>query len=292
MTQPSPNSVAREDVFQVLASFQGCDAVVVGGQSLTLWAERYFNRTPELIQYAPFVSKDIDYLGFRDAAIELAKRLGAKSPTFPDLVNDQGTHSTAIVHAEINGHRILIDFIGGLIGVAQHVLKDGVVQLAVPYLFDDQTQFITVQILHPILVLQSRAVNWFHPARNRHDDITWRQLHTAAIVVREHILERLEQGDNKDATYTVKQLFQWLRNDHIGKLVDLDPVVNLDLLNVLKEVSTSPLWDSRFASITLTSMINRIEDFRVGRNARMGIFLKEDPPSNEASSTAFTPPSP
>ena len=53
--------------------------LVVGGQAVNLWAERYQDREPELAKYQPFTSKDLDLIGTMDDVLLLSQQTGAKS---------------------------------------------------------------------------------------------------------------------------------------------------------------------------------------------------------------------
>jgi hypothetical protein len=55
------------------------DAVVVGGQAVNLWAYQYSEQAPELKQYLPFASEDLDFYGGRVEAMLCQDVLGGSS---------------------------------------------------------------------------------------------------------------------------------------------------------------------------------------------------------------------
>lgn len=259
MAEDDNERLDRGDVIKVLSAFEGAEAFIIGGQALNLWAEVYFHRAPdELITFAPFTSKDIDYCGLKDAAYALQAILGGRV-IIPDI-NDS-TPNTAILLAPVNGKTVIIDFLQGVLGVKRQVLADGVMEIDVPV----EDGEVKILVLHPILVLESRAANCLSPATHRRDNQALRQLRASIVVAREHILARLEVGDHDDAVWSVKELFRWLRSDFIGREVHRDAELCVDPLDVLRQVVDAPGWDERFRTMTLAAMIAELEARRAGR---------------------------
>ena len=50
--------------------------VIIGGQAVSIWAERYLPGEPELGKYLPFTSKDLDLLGNKSDLDQLARLTG------------------------------------------------------------------------------------------------------------------------------------------------------------------------------------------------------------------------
>lgn len=71
-------------VFQV-RNPAGLPYVLVGGQAVNYWAERYLADEPELRKLVPFTSGDIDFLGGREDVRHIARQLEL-TPIFPHRV--------------------------------------------------------------------------------------------------------------------------------------------------------------------------------------------------------------
>ena len=54
------------EIADYLARLGRDDLVLVGGQAIGFWVERYIDRVPELEAGAPYASKDIDLRGSRE----------------------------------------------------------------------------------------------------------------------------------------------------------------------------------------------------------------------------------
>jgi hypothetical protein len=76
---------------------------------------------------APCTSKDIDYLGHRQAAEKLATAIGG-SLRIPDL--DNTTPQLAIVVAKIDKREIEIDFLTHVLGVKSPGLENAAVEIS------------------------------------------------------------------------------------------------------------------------------------------------------------------
>jgi hypothetical protein len=72
------------EIFQV-RNPAGIPYVLIGGQAVNYWAERYLAQEPELRKYAPFTSGDIDFRGNRDDVRHIASQLELTA-VFPDKV--------------------------------------------------------------------------------------------------------------------------------------------------------------------------------------------------------------
>lgn len=71
-------------VFQVRNS-DGLPYVLIGGQAVNYWAERYLTKEPELRKRVPFTSEDIDFRGNREDVRRIAAQLEL-TPVFPTKV--------------------------------------------------------------------------------------------------------------------------------------------------------------------------------------------------------------
>jgi hypothetical protein len=72
------------EIFQV-RNPAGLPYVLIGGQAVNYWAERYLADEPELRKHLPFTSADIDFRGDRDDVQNIAGQLELQ-PVFPHKV--------------------------------------------------------------------------------------------------------------------------------------------------------------------------------------------------------------
>ena len=202
------------------------DAFIVGGQALNLWAERY-SHVAQLEAYGPYTSKDIDYFGRRKAAEKLAKALGGHV-AIPD--GDNHTPQTAIVHANIGGNPIEIDFLWHVMGVDDAKLQKQAVQIQMEVRLPDGNAKLHIPIMHPFHCMQSRLANVVQLGRKT--DLARNQLEASPIVLREFLLEQLRDGHIKHVTGVLQALYDYLSGDIVGRKAHKhmlnDPALILD----------------------------------------------------------------
>ncbi len=232
-------------------------AFLVGGQALNLWAERYATKTQELVAFAPYTSKDVDYFGYREAAEKLAAALHG-TVAVPPL--GDATPSTAVVTATINGRVVQIDFISSVLGVSARKLESSVAEIVVPMRSDEGEKLLSIPLMHPLHCLESRIANVLHPATKRRDDTAMRQLHAAPIVLREYIEEAINDGDLREVNACFQELFKYLRSDIIGRKAHAQTPV--DPLDVIRHFVSDLRFDERYRMYNLTRMIEHVEDRR------------------------------
>jgi hypothetical protein len=133
-----------EDFAPLLATKE--PVLLVGGQSVNLWAMYYETRTAAL---APFVSRDVDVLGDRDTLEALGKLAGTKPQFFP--VKPPTNEIGVVIAKDRNGLPLLIEVLRYVHGVSNEELREPVYTLAV-----GETH---VQVPSPIALLQAKIAN-------------------------------------------------------------------------------------------------------------------------------------
>lgn len=70
-----PDNLRPDEVLQIVDLMAGCDPIIVGGQSVNIWARYCAARDSSLEDLGPFTSWDVDFFRNRQAAQQLAARL-------------------------------------------------------------------------------------------------------------------------------------------------------------------------------------------------------------------------
>jgi hypothetical protein len=175
---PRLTAAVVRDLLEKLAPVKG-ELVLVGGQALSLWAERYED-TLELRESGPHTSRDIDFFGRADQVRRCAALLGGTHQVYG---RDRRTPAAGVITTAEGFH---VDILHTLAGVTPLQLVDQAVE------------FASVRVMHPIHVMASRVANVSD--LQRHDDHALRQLRASVYVVREHVREVLCSGDVDEAT--------------------------------------------------------------------------------------------
>jgi hypothetical protein len=187
VAQDEAPRIGPVDVAELLArlgSFRD-EIILIGGQALNLWSERFAPRCPALA--TPNTSKDIDFYGKPAQVSKCARLLDAPYKIYGP--KDRTPCSGSVQHGAVQ-----IDFVHTLAGVSASELKD----LSPP--------LKSVRVMHPIHVLTTRLANVVELGRT--DEHSLRQLRAAVLVVREFIRQEiLERGEVKAARQLNEQAF-------------------------------------------------------------------------------------
>lgn len=141
-----------EDVITILEKVPSPDEpILVGGQALNYWAEYYAVRDDTLREFAPFTSRDVDFLGGVEAAVAL-KEVWHGDICLPTM--DDHTPQTAKVSFSLqDGRDVELDFLGVLMGLDEAVVRKNAVRIPL------QTKGHTLSVMHPLHCLASRLHN-------------------------------------------------------------------------------------------------------------------------------------
>lgn len=167
--------------------------VLVGGQSLSLWADYFRIDVP--VQETAYLTQDADFLGTHRDADLLARLLGAK--IHKATLDDNTPNLAVLAFKGVGGKNLLIDFLSVIIGVDENSIR----KRAISVVFQDRL----VRVLHPLLCLKSRIENLKAlPAKRNGNGIS--QARVAVEVAKRYIEERLKEGPEREAIYAAKQL--------------------------------------------------------------------------------------
>jgi hypothetical protein len=145
------------EVFKIRDS-KGHPYVLIGGQAVNYWAERYLPEEPELKHLQPFTSQDIDFKGSRDDVQHIARQMHS-SPGYPPKVAMTALAGT--VPVQIAGQKTNIEVVRQIPGISDSA--------AIPAI-EAQWQDKTIRVLNPISLLASKLeLAATVPQENRQD---------------------------------------------------------------------------------------------------------------------------
>jgi hypothetical protein len=145
-----------EDFAALLATPE--PVLLVGGQAVNVWAMYYASRT---VDFAPFVSRDVDVLGDRATLEALAKLSGAKPQFFP--LKPPSNEIGVVIVKDPQGLPLLIEVLRYVHGVTNEELQDPVYFVAL-----GSTQ---VRLPGPIALLQAKIANVADLAQTGRQDV-------------------------------------------------------------------------------------------------------------------------
>ena len=118
--------LTTEEVLQIISFVAESEPIIVGGQSINLWARSY-RSDPELTKLGPLVSNDVDFFD-NDAAIQqLASRLTKGEVRKPAI--DDATPNSAVIRGMLGDRNVEIDFMASILGVPSSSITRNFVSL-------------------------------------------------------------------------------------------------------------------------------------------------------------------
>jgi len=128
------------DVFRIRDA-AGEPYILIGGQAVNYWAERYLPTEPELKALHPFTSQDIDFKGNLDDVQRIAKQLES-SPNYPPRV--AMTALAGMVPIQIGNQKSVIEVVRQIPGVSSAAQTPPV---------QAQWEQQTIRVLDPVSLL-------------------------------------------------------------------------------------------------------------------------------------------
>ena len=186
-----------DEVAPILRALGGTGAVLIGGQALNLWCERYAKRVDALRESAPFTSKDVDAQGDRRALDACAWKLNA-SAVYPD---HEDTTNSGYVAVTLGGKTIELQFLVHPFGLTQREADDTAIHIEVAD--------FTLRVLHPVLVMESRIANVM--GLHRTDAHSLGQARASIHCAREFMCDLVNDGHIDDALALAERVFRYAR---------------------------------------------------------------------------------
>ena len=241
----------------ILDKMEGEDPILVGGQSVNVWAQHYAGRHPVLRDTSRFVSKDVDVFDNMSAARKLAGSLRDGQILLPGP--DDHTPNAAIVIGQLEGRRIAVDFMAEVLGVDRESIQKKFVTISGT---TREGKRIGVMVMNPIDCVASRLANVNRLRRG--DPTSLRQAEASIAVAPLFLADLIDGGDVKDAQRLLHGFEQVVRTAHIGKDTHLKFGERLDPSQVLRHFVNDERLDVRWREKILRKALERVE----GRAAR------------------------
>ena len=143
--------VTPEDLRDIFINLQiaSLDSIVVGGQAVNLWASKYCKRSPQLQDWLPFSSEDLDFYGGRVEVITCQEALQGRAKLNRDF---DSSPNSGIVIVKRQDTELRIDFLATVYG-----LNDSeIVGTAIKFKGEAELVGINIKVLHPILCLEGK----------------------------------------------------------------------------------------------------------------------------------------
>ena len=224
------------------------ETVLVGGHAINLWAIAYRDDIPELENYLPFSSEDLDFLGGKIEAVELQERLGG-TLTFPESFSP--SPNTAILTTQIGKDKLRIDFLGNVFGLDTEQVASSAIAFE-----SEKLEGVRIKVLNPILCLGGKLRSYTGlPQDGRQDK---KHLQIAILIARQYTKKVCLFNQPRDGLRLVEHLAKLAKSEAGLKVWQQD---RIDLLQTIPQETITLLekekWQ-KFKQIRLPQIVNDI----------------------------------
>jgi hypothetical protein len=147
--------LSEDEVLQIVSFIADSSPIIVGGQSINIWARHYSDSDPALAQMQPLTSKDVDFYASKTVAEQLASHLTDSKVLLPTIGDT--TPNAAVVIGKLGNRKIAVDFLATILGVSNDSITDNYV--AIKGTMPGSGKPITLYLMHPLDCLKSRLSN-------------------------------------------------------------------------------------------------------------------------------------
>jgi hypothetical protein len=222
----------------------GARALLVGGQALATWAVHYGIQPVGELSRA--VTMDADFIGTSNIAQFLQQSLGRPWKLRKATFDDTG-EQVAKVYAKVPGEGIKqIDFLSGIVGLDTRAVRRRASKITL-------ADGVTVQLLHPLDVLESRLRN-LDALPSKRNAVGVAQARLAVNVVRAFIENHMDGGGDPR---TVRQGVK--RVEKLALDTRLSQVAFTYEIDVLAAIPVKRIAYLRFHELQWPRLLARLE---------------------------------
>lgn len=200
---------------------EGQPYVLIGGQAVNYWAERYLPTEPQLAQWQPFTSEDIDFKGSRADVGRIAQQLEL-NPNYPGKV--EMTALSGFIPFQIGGVDSTIEVVRRIPGIS-----DSVATPAIQVEWNGKT----IRVLDPVSLLASKIeLAATVPQEKRRDVLHVKVLLPCVRAFLTELLQRVDQGHlpARDWLKVANQVLKLTATRHARKIADRHQIIWPDIL--------------------------------------------------------------
>lgn len=215
----------------------GKPLLIVGGQAVNFWANKYASQEKGLKEFEPYTSDDIDFYGLKDEARAVAKALGVEIK-----ITKKAKASPVSAFFEVvgpNGTKMPVHFLHNLRGIKDELITSSAVE--------GDWKGIPVRVTNPIVSLQGK-ISCLHELDqdDRQDEKHVRILILCSRAFIKDLCREAEdsQSMTKDLIKTCNRLAEMLSSKK-AKAVSVQ--YGFDFMNVFPEDALRKIEDQRMA---------------------------------------------
>ncbi len=246
------NKKSPEQLKDVFTKIQQQELILVGGQAVNFWAITYQKSVPELKQYIPYASEDIDFLGGKIEANLCQEILGGSLKLNKDF---SPSPNTGVLVTNFENENLRIDFLSSVFGLND----DEIVRSAVNFRGEQALSGVNLKILNPILILEGKLKSLVGlPQNGRQDE---KHLKMCLLITRQYLTD-LCTRDSRKALKLIERLYRTAKSDSGLQVWEQNQI---DISSSVPVVAIKNLKDPKLNKFQETRRTQLVEDLTAKR---------------------------
>lgn len=206
---PYPVTIAHD--FREFLSVQngkGEPAIVVGGHAASLWALHYCQKEPAILNFAPYTSKDMDFVGDRTTAFTLARMVNQPAEKAPRNEPTPVIYRIKRLFADQTRQNSTLEVLDHLAGVTNNELRETAITIY------SKELDMRVRLPSPITCLKSATRNLVRLNQEKRDDL--KKVRILILCCRAFLRELVQLAETSKITEGMaagpfETLYRWIR---------------------------------------------------------------------------------
>jgi hypothetical protein len=196
--RPLKQKYSADDISPVLEAIARTAPrlILIGGQAINYWSDKYQQDTPEWRRLRPYTSEDLDFYGGRAEALSCSKIIPGTKATLND--GHDPSPNAGVLFCPFKGGKLRIDILTTVYG-----LKTKDVVRAAPLI---QKGDISIQVLHPLHCLIGKTISLANlPQEERQDE---KHLKLALLFVSAFLRDLVAQGEVRSVLNMIEEIYR------------------------------------------------------------------------------------
>ncbi|MEM7761258.1 MAG: hypothetical protein AAF298_24475 [Cyanobacteria bacterium P01_A01_bin.40] len=244
------NKKSPEEIQGILSRIPAdSETILVGGQAINLWATAYLEQIPELQNFLPFSSEDLDFIGGKVEAVEFQERLGGDLHFPPSF---SPSPSIAILTTKIDQDQLRVDFLSNAFGLDTEQIANSAIIFKSFKLPD-----VEIKVLNPILCVAGKLKSYTGlPQYGRQDK---KHLQIAILIAQEYIKQICLANKPRSGLKLVERMGKIAKSEAGLKVWHQDKIDILHSIPIATLHSLPEEQWQKFCEIRLPQLLTEIE---------------------------------
>lgn len=221
--------------------------ILIGGQALNYWCDKFRVDNPDLERHGPFASKDLDFQATRELVPWCSKQLGGEY-TLAEAGDKSLLNGVVILRPE-PGRELRLDFMQRAYGLS----AEKVATFAANVNVTSEDLIFGMRIMHPLHCLQSRVHNVVGLPDQYANEHGIRQLEASIVCLRLFIEGTAVAGDEKRARDLNEAVFKFARDD-----LDAERLYRSRKIDVFNAASNAECFSEKYRNMRYPQMVEEL----------------------------------